>query len=64
MALQLHQSLIGLNQLKADTFVWEIMIFFLFFSATTISYLSERFVLKLLLVLKEGVQAVFLHDDL
>lgn len=31
---------------------------------TTISYLSERFVLKLLLVLKEGVQAVLLHDDL
>lgn len=27
-------------------------------------YLSQRFVLKLLLVLKEGVQAVLLHDDL
>lgn len=31
---------------------------------TTIGYLSERFVLELLLVLKEGVQAVLLHDDL
>lgn len=27
-------------------------------------YLGQRFVLKLLLVLKEGVQAVLLHDDL
>lgn len=32
--------------------------------STTISYLSERLVLILLLVLKESVQAVFLHDDL
>ena len=31
---------------------------------TTNSYLSERFVLELLLVLKEGVQAVLLHNDL
>lgn len=29
-----------------------------------ISYLSKRFVLKLLLMLKEGIQAVLLHDDL
>lgn len=31
---------------------------------TNMSYLSKRFVLKLLLVLKESVQAVFLHNDL
>lgn len=31
---------------------------------TTIYYLSERFVLKMFLVLKESVQAMLLHDDL
>lgn len=31
---------------------------------TTICYLSERFVLKSFLVLKERVQAMLLHDDL
>lgn len=31
---------------------------------TTICYLSERFVLKMFLVLKERVQAMLLHDDL
>lgn len=31
---------------------------------TTICYLSERFVLKSFLMLKERVQAMLLHDDL